>query len=82
MLTLLLGIGLVIQSSADRVQLNTSAAVLHDNLGASVGISGDYAMIGVPEDDTDNGRDTGSLQVFFRSETGWVQHQKLLASDA
>ena len=81
MLTLLLGIGLVIQSSADRVQLNTSAAVLHDNLGASVGISGDYAMIGVPEDDTDNGRDTGSLQVFFRSETGWVQHQKLLASD-
>ena len=80
-LTLLLGIGLVIQSSADRVQLNTSAAVLHDNLGASVGISGDYAMIGVPEDDTDNGRDTGSLQVFFRSETGWVQHQKLHASD-
>ena len=81
MLTLLLGIGLVIQSSADRVQLNTSAAVLHDNLGASVGISGDYAMVGVPEDDTDNGRDTGSLQVFFRSETGWVQHQKLHASD-
>ena len=80
-LTLLLGIGLVIQSSADRVQLNTSAAVLHDNLGASVGISGDYAMIGVPEDDTDNGRDTGSIQVFFRSETGWVQHQKLHASD-
>ncbi len=80
-LTLLLGIGLVIQSSADRVQLNTSAAVIHDNLGASVGISGDYAMVGVPEDDTDNGRDTGSLQVFFRSETGWVQHQKLHASD-
>ena len=82
MLTLLLGIGLAIQSSADRVQLNTSAAVIHDNLGTSVGISGDYAMVGVPEDDTDNGRDTGSLQVFFRSETGWVQHQKLHASDA
>lgn len=81
-LTLLLGIGLAIQSSADRVQLNTSAAVIHDNLGTSVGISGDYAMVGVPEDDTDNGRDAGSLQVFFRSETGWVQHQKLNASDA
>ena len=82
MLTLLLGIGLAIQSSADRVQLNTSAAVIHDNLGTSVGISGDYAMVGVPEDDTDNGRNAGSLQVFFRSETGWVQHQKLHASDA
>ena len=81
-LTLLLGIGLAIQSSADRVQLNTSAAVIHDNLGASVGMSGDYAMIGVPNDDTDDGRNAGSLQVFFRSETGWVQHQKLNASDA
>ncbi len=80
-LTLLLGIGLAIQSSADRVQLNTSAAVIHDNLGTSVAISGDYAMIGVPEDDTDNGRNAGSVQVFFRSETGWVQHQKLNASD-
>ena len=70
------------QSSADRVQLNTSAAVLHDNLGESVGIGGDYAVVGVPNDDTDFGRDTGSLQVFLRTETGWVQHQKLFASDA
>ncbi len=81
-LTLLLGIGLAAQSSADRVQLNTSAAVIHDNLGASVAMSGDYAMVGVPKDDTDNGRNAGSLQVFFRSETGWIQHQKLNASDA
>ena len=81
-LILLLGIGLAGQSSADRVQLNTSAAVIHDNLGASVGMSGDYAMVGVPNDDTDDGRNAGSLQVFFRSETGWVQHQKLNASDA
>lgn len=82
MLILLLGIGLVTQSSADRVQLNTSAAVIQDKLGASVGISGDYAMVGVPNDDTDHGRDVGSVQVFFRSEAGWVQHQKLNASDA
>ena len=81
-LTLFLGIGLAIQSSADRVQLNTSAAVLHDNLGTSVGMSGDYAMVGVPNDDTDDGRNAGSVQVFFRSETGWVQQQKLNASDA
>ena len=82
MLILFLGIGLVTHSSADRVQLNTSAAVIQDNLGASVGISGDYAIVGVPNDDTDDGRDVGSLQVFIRSEAGWVQHQKLNASDA
>ncbi len=82
MLTLFLGIGLVTHSSADRVQLNTSAAVIQDNLGASVGISGNYAMVGVPKDDTDHGRDVGSVQVFLRTEAGWVQHQKLNASDA
>jgi hypothetical protein len=81
-LILFFSIGSVMQSSADRVQLNTSAAVLQDNLGESVGIGGDYAMVGVPNDDTDFGRDTGSLQVFLRTETGWVQHQKLFASDA
>ncbi len=81
-LILFFSIGSVMQSSADRVQLNTSAAVLQDNLGESVGISGDYAVVGVPNDDTDFGRDTGSLQVFLRTETGWVQHQKLFASDA
>ncbi len=81
-LIVFLGIGFATHSGADRVQLNTSAAVIHDNLGASVGISGDYALVGVPKDDTDNGRNAGSVQVFFRSETGWVQHQKLHASDA
>ena len=81
-LTLFFGIGLVISSSADRVQLNTTAAVINDHLGASVGISGDYVMVGVPRDDTDNGRDAGSIQVFLRTETGWLQHQKLTASDA
>ena len=79
---LFLCVGFAPHSGADRVQLNTSAAVLHDNLGASVGISGDYALVGVPKDDTDNGRNAGSVQVFFQSETGWVQHQKLHASDA
>lgn len=81
-LTIFLCIGFTAQGRADRVQLNTSAAVIHDNLGTSVGISGDYALVGVPKDDTDNGRNAGSVQVFFRSETGWVQHQKLHASDA
>ena len=81
-LILFFGVGAFMQISADRVQLNTSAAVIQDHFGASVGISGDYAVVGVPNDDTDFGRDTGSLQVFIRTETGWVQHQKLFASDA
>lgn len=80
-LILCFAIGWVMQSSADRVQLTTTAAVIDDHLGTSVGISGDYAMVGVPRDDTDNGRDAGSIQVFLRTETGWLQHQKLTAGD-
>ena len=82
LLILCFGLGLVPQSGADRVQLNTTAAVLQDNLGSSVGISGNYALVGVPRDDTDIGTNTGSLQVFLRSESGWIQHQKVIASDA
>ena len=81
-LIMFIGVGAVMESNADRVQLNTSAAVIRDRFGASVGMSGDYAVVGVPNDDTDFGRDTGSLQVFLSTETGWVQHQKLFASDA
>ncbi len=64
------------------MQLNTSAAVVQDNLGTSVGLSGDYALVGVPRDDNEQGVDVGSLQVFLRTESGWVQHQKLSAGDA
>ncbi|WP_338766988.1 choice-of-anchor D domain-containing protein [Bernardetia sp. ABR2-2B] len=55
----------------------------NDLFGASVGISGDYAIVGVPRDD-DNGFSSGSAYIFQRSGTDWnsITPMKLTASDA
>ena len=48
--------------------------------GASVSISGEYAVVGAPGND-DNGSSSGSAYVFKRSGTSWAQEAKLLPSD-
>jgi len=48
-----------------------------DKFGASVSISGDYAIMGAHGDDTN----TGSAYIFRRDPSGWVEHAKLTASD-
>ncbi len=51
-----------------------------DYFGISVSLSGDTVVIGAPLDD-DNGADSGSAYVFFRSGSVWTEQQKLVASD-
>jgi len=48
--------------------------------GWSVSISGDVALVGVPNDD-DKGDFSGSAYVFRKNGSSWVLEQKLLASD-
>ena len=52
----------------------------NDNFGYSVALSGDYALVGAPNDD-DSGSSSGSAYVFLRSGTSWSQQAKLAASD-
>lgn len=52
-----------------------------DYFGSSVSISGDYIIVGVPNDDDDNGRNTGSGYIFKREGTSWTQQAKLTAFD-
>jgi len=51
-----------------------------DNYGASVALRGDTAVVGAWADD-DGGNATGSVYVFERSGTTWVEAAKLHASD-
>jgi len=51
-----------------------------DVFGYSVSLSGDTALIGAKWDD-DKGESSGSVYVFIRNGTTWVQQAKLLASD-
>ncbi len=52
-----------------------------DRFGHSVSLHGEVALIGAPDDD-DHGGSSGSAYVFRFDGSGWVQEQKLTASDA
>jgi hypothetical protein len=54
---------------------------ISDNFGASVSISGDYAVVGAWGDDIGADDNQGSAYVFVRSGTNWTQQIKLTAAD-
>jgi len=51
-----------------------------DELGESVAVEGDIAIIGVPDDD-DHGLSSGSAYVFTRTGGVWIEEVKLLPAD-
>ena len=65
---------------AQEAKLLPSDGATEDHFGASVSISGDYAVLGAWCDD-DNGLSSGSAYLFKRSGTNWTQEAKLLPSD-
>ena len=50
--------------------------------GEDVGLAGDFAVIGAPDDAPTGGFPTGSVYVFQRSGTTWSIHSKLFPADA
>lgn len=52
-----------------------------DRFGSSVSISGNYAIVGSPQDDEGSNSDQGSAYIFFFNGTTWIEQQKLTASD-
>jgi hypothetical protein len=52
-----------------------------DRFGCSVSISGDTALVGARDDDTQKGKDSGSAYVFSYNGTTWVEKKKLIAGD-
>jgi hypothetical protein len=55
---------------------------LDDNFGYSVGISGNYAIIGAPSVDDIPLTDNGSAYIYFYNGTNWAIQAKLVAPDA
>jgi hypothetical protein len=64
-------------------KLVASDGAAGDSFGASVSISGDYAIVGADgSDDDDKGTDTGSAYIFKWDGSSWVEQQpKLTAQD-
>ena len=67
-------------SWSEQAKLVASDGDTGDHFGESVCISGDYAIIGVRDDD-DNGNYSGSAYIFKREGMSWSEQAKLVASD-
>jgi len=63
-----------------QAKLLASDGAVEDHFGCSVSLAGNTALIGAEQDD-DNGELSGSVYVFTRTGTTWVQQQKLLPLD-
>ena len=69
-------------SWTEHAKLTGGDTEAQDNFGASISLSGDVAVIGANYDDHAGGQDAGSVYVFVRSGTSWVEEAKLTASDS
>jgi hypothetical protein len=52
-----------------------------DHFGAAVAVSGDTAVVGVPQDRVGSQQSQGSVHVFVRESDDWMLQTKLIASD-
>jgi len=59
-----------------QAKLVASDAETYDLFGSSVSISGDYALVGSPNDD-ENGQISGSAYLFVRNGLTWMYRKKL-----
>ncbi|HRI69407.1 MAG TPA: FG-GAP repeat protein [Polyangium sp.] len=64
----------------DGKMVTKSPGTVFDQLGNTMSVSGDTAIIGAQGND-EKAIDAGAAYVFIRTMTGWVQQQKLVPSD-
>jgi len=65
-----------------QAELTAPGGAADDLFGYSVAVSGDIAVVGVPQDDMGGNDDQGAAFVFTRSGTNWTLQQQLVAGDA
>ena len=63
----------------EQAKLTASDGAQGDEFGVSVSLNGDYALVGAHWDD-DNGNNSGSVYVYRREGSTWVEEAKLTAS--
>ncbi len=76
-----LGAMLVSGAQASTVKLVPSDGLSGDQFGVSTAMSGGTLVVGAAAHDTAGTTDQGAAYVFVRSASGWIQQQKLAATD-
>jgi hypothetical protein len=69
-------------SWVQEAELLATEAEAGDNFGYSVGVSEDTVVVGSVHADGPGGENQGRVLVFIRGSDTWMQHAKLIASDA
>lgn len=62
-------------------EIMASDGTADDQFGFSVAIDGNYAVVGMPFDNTTTLNNSGAAYIFFFDGTNWTEQQKLTASD-
>jgi len=65
-----------------QIKLTANDGAADDRFGFDVAISGDTAVFGSPHDTIGTNDFQGSVYVFVRQASGWIQQQKLVANPA
>jgi hypothetical protein len=73
--------GNVIPQSEENQSITGSDTTAGDQFGFSVGISGDYAVIGAPNADISGNSNQGAAYIFKRDGDTWSQEAKITAND-
>jgi len=68
-------------SWVQEAQLIAADGAANDLFGYSVSISGNYIVVGAPEDQVGSNIEQGSVYVFVRNGTNWSQQHKFVAPD-
>ncbi|MBY0111216.1 MAG: hypothetical protein K2Y21_00235 [Phycisphaerales bacterium] len=63
------------------LRLLASDGIANDQLGSSVSVSGDFAIIGAPKDAVGANWNQGSAYLFVRSGDSWIQEARISAAD-
>lgn len=68
-------------SVAEEIKLTSEEAVVSDAMGQDVVLSGKTAVVGIPGDDNQQGKNAGAILIFVYRETGWIQQAKVVPED-
>lgn len=66
----------------EQAKLLATGGAANDNFGYSVAISGDYVIVGAPNDDVGINNNQGSAYIFLRSGTNWTQQASITGASA
>ena len=73
-------LGLTASAQVERQKIEGTGLLQGDNFGRSVALSGDWAVLGAHDAD-DLSTNSGAAYVFEHTATGWIERQRLKASD-